>query len=410
MSGRILVVGWKPAVEDALDRAGIPHATLVEMEKYAGVRTRADADRVLLPCGDITNIEALLGALHRSQTPVSEFVGIWTAEEFAVVASAVLAQILGLRTCYDVPTALAFRDKAVQKLIVAQAGLPVARTALLACPEDLGSPEVAAVGLPAVLKPVAGAGTSRTYRVDAPEQLAERFVGLLESDHGVGPFLLESFVPGREMHLDGILAGGRLTAFAASRYYVNLLEIHTGAIAGSCMLDPERDAEIYARTEKFALACLEALGLSEGPFHMEVFSEEDGLSFSECGARAGGGGIIEVFEAKFGLHLIEEGVRNAARLAPGMPVVSPDAVGYTMLRARPGTAVRVPTVNELLARPGVMHAKVELLVGEPTPDMTEDTIRRAASAILSAPTEDELAARIEDLRTWFADAVTVASP
>ncbi|MFB7516252.1 acetyl-CoA carboxylase biotin carboxylase subunit family protein [Streptomyces sp. NPDC056144] len=405
MSGRILVVGWKPVVEDALERAGIPHVTLVETAKYPGVRFRANADRVLLPCGDITCVEALLGALDRSDTPVSDLVAVWTADEFALVAGAALAQLLGLRSCTDVTTALRFRDKYVQKRTVARAGIPVADTALLASLDDLGDPRVALVGLPAVIKPVAGAGTSHTYRVDTPEDLRERLGTLLESDPGAGPFLLESFVAGREMHLDGCLFEGRLTAFAASRYLTNNLDIQAGGINGSYMLDPRRDEDVYATAEKFALSCLEALGLTDGVFHMEVFAGDDGLWFSECAARAGGGGIIEVFQAKFGLNLVEEHAKAAAGLPPGIPVVSSDAFGCTLLRAPQGTAVSVPTVDELLARPGVLQGTVDQVVGAPTPDMTKNTVRRAGSAIVRAATEGDAVDRIRSLRSWFAEAV-----
>ncbi|MFF2792391.1 ATP-grasp domain-containing protein [Streptomyces sp. NPDC058049] len=408
-SRRLLILGWKSVVEDALDRVGIPHVTVVEMAKYSRVRSRADENRVLVPCGNIANIESVLSALARSDIRNSEISAVWTADEFSVVVGAALTSVLELQPSLDVDTALRFRDKYLQKQAVAAAGLPVARTALVACSEDLDSSSVSAVGLPAVIKPVAGAGTSLTHRVDTMEELEPLVANLLASDAASGPFLLESFADGHELHLDGCLSQGALTVFSVSRYLTNNLEIQTGGINGSYMLDPERFAAEYSLAQGFALKCLKALGMTEGVFHMEVFRSTDGLSFSECAARAGGGGIIEVFQGKFGLHLLEEHAKVAAGLEPGSPKPSSDAFGCTLLRARPGKALSVPTVAELLAQPGVVEAHVDQQVGDPTPDMTKDTVRRAGSAIVRARNEEELVDRIQNLRGWFMDAVEVAS-
>ncbi|MCP9988930.1 ATP-grasp domain-containing protein [Streptomyces sudanensis] len=403
----MLVIGWKQLVEEALEALGVPHTTVVEMHKYPKARETRRQEATFLPCGDTSDVEAVLGALARADARLDDVSMVWGTDEFNIVSAAAVAAVLGRPSRFDPATALLFRDKFLQKRAVRQAGIRVARTAVLSCLDDLASGAAAEVGFPAVLKPMAGAGTMLTQRVDTVEELREALAEVLGDSPRSGPFLLEEYVDGSEMHVDGVLFDGEITTYGVSRYFTNNLHVRSGGINGAYMLDPGRFPAVYAEVGALTAHALRTLGLTRGVFHMEVFETPDGYCFSECAARHGGNGVFQSFRYKFGLDLLAEHVKSLVGMAPGTPAASPRAYGRTLLRAPHGRVTAAPAEEELLARPGVLEGAVDLRIGAETPDMTRNSFTRAGSAIVAADDEEALRVRIDDIREWFHTAVTV---
>jgi biotin carboxylase len=407
-----LVIGFKPIVENALRQAGVPHLTVTEMHKLA----KADLERSsaqLLPCGDCTDVEAVLSALRRACVRLEDIDLVWGTDEFTIVTSSAIGRALGRPTHLSLDAALRFRDKYLQKHAVAATGQPTARVAVLTRLSDVPG-AAAQIGFPAVLKPISGAGTSFTCRVDSPAELAER-LGTFLAGHPYqqkflrsGPALLESFVVGDELHVDGCVFDGVIPTIGVSRYIGNNLEVlQTGGPCGAYITDPVRQAGDYAVIRELATDWLRALGLVNGVFHIEVFETEDGFQFSECAARIGGNGVLESFREKFGLDLLEEHVKSLCGRPPGQPVRSESAYCRTFMGAPAGIVASAPDLRALLGRPGVLEATIDVVVGEPTPDMRRDTSTRAASAIVEGPDEATLLARVDELREWFYGEVSV---
>lgn len=407
-----LVIGYKAPVEQALQRASIPHWTVAEMRKLR----KADNEAVpgsLIPCGDCGDIESVLAALDRAGIRPQDVDLVWGSDEFSLVTASVVGMVLGCRSPFTPNGALRFRDKYLQKRSIAEAGLPTARTAVLARPSDIPA-AVAAVGLPAVLKPLGGAGTRLTYRIGSEADLADRLPEFFDGSPYQGRYmragsaLLEEFVVGDELHVDGCVYEGKIPVIGVSRYIGNNLEVlESGGPCGAYLTDPIRQADDYAAVETLVQTAVKALGLVNGVFHMELFETERGFQFSECAARWGGNGVVENFREKFGLDLFEEHVKALSGLPAGTPGYSSSAYCRTFMGAKPGLVVAAPSLEALLDRPGVLEGTVDVSVGKPTPDMRQDTSTRAASAIVEAPDEATLLERVDDLRRWFYHQVLV---
>ncbi len=402
-----LVVGWKPLIEDALERLGVPHVTVTEMHKYAKALSHGHRWSTLLPCGDTRNIEGVLSALERANVSAHPGQIVFGTDEFNLVVGAAVAQLLGARGQFEPHTGLLFRDKRLQKERFRESGLACATNAVVTHQDDLDRPEVREIGFPAVVKPVAGAGTRHTRRVEDPAGLRRILEELVETGPDSGPFLLERYVPGSELYLDGCLRDGQLTTFGVSRYFTNNIDVSRGGINGAYVLDPTAYEQEYVTLRALAEQAVKALGLTDGLFHLEVFESPRGYVLSECAARYGGNNAVDTYELKFGLNLVDEHVRSLLGLDVGQPRVSPETPGRTLLRAPAGHVLATPSLDELKAQPGVIKGAIDVKVGERSPAMDHDSFTRAGSAVLVAPDESAIVAQVRSLREWFQDAVKV---
>jgi biotin carboxylase len=101
---------------------------------------------------------------------------------------------------------------------LAEAGVPQPRFAVLPYGADVAS-VARQVGLPCVIKPLGLSGSRGVIRANDAEQACstvERVRGILADaqQSPEAPLLLESYLPGTEVALEGLLRGGRLEVLA----------------------------------------------------------------------------------------------------------------------------------------------------------------------------------------------------
>ncbi len=274
-----------------------------------------------------TVLPAVAGIIERNG-PINGLTGL---SEKDVVASAQLREKLGLPG-WSVELATRFKDKVVMKHTVAAAELRTPRFhGLTELADDLHSTDPAVLaaalvdrlGLPVVLKPLAE-GASRGITVHADVAGLARQL----SEIDLGGYEAEEFVTGPIAHVDGILRSGEVFFVSASVYVGTCLGYAHGEILGSTLLDPGPAREA---TIGFALDALAALGLTHGPFHLEVIlsggtnadlSDAEPV-FLEVGLRPGGGDVPFVLADVSGIDLFAE----AFRCSLGLPAQA-DPAGF----------------------------------------------------------------------------------
>jgi biotin carboxylase len=360
--------------------------------------------------------EAVLTALYRAglaQGPGGRgFDAVLTSFEHALVNAAVLARVLGCRGM-EPGIAVRFRDKWLQKEVIRGAGLPTARSAVLediAYPDEL--PELDS--WPRVVKPNYGVGAQRTALVADQAELraaAGRFYRTAPSHR---TYVAEEFTSGEEWTADGVMFHGELRFLSVATYRETCLRVLEKQEALTFRrFDPEADAGVFRVAEPFVRRCIEALGLTDGVFHMEFFHDPDSgaLVFGEGNGRLGQALVAEEIRYKFNVDLGEEAVRCALGLTPRLDVkVSPDSIGNTFLLGPPGVVVSSPSPVRVLAQEGVRHVTLEQSVGSVIPGSLDDANTRAGMAVLAAPTPDALYRRMAELRSWFASELIVVPP
>jgi len=209
--------------------------------------------------------------------------------EPAMVLAARIREALGLPGL-NVEQTIPFRDKERMKQVLDAAGIrtPWHRRAWTA---DQVREAAAEVGFPLIVKPIAGAGSTDTYRVDDREGL-ERVLPALR---GVPEVSVEEFIDGREFTFDTICADGRILYENVSFYRPRPIEEKKHewiSPSSTCLRD--LDAEELSGGRRMGRAVLQALGFRTGFSHMEWYLKPGGeVVFGEIGARPPGARLVE---------------------------------------------------------------------------------------------------------------------
>jgi hypothetical protein len=153
------------------------------------------------------------------------------------------------------------------------------------------------VPYPAVLKPLALSGSRGVMRVDDAGELAAAFVRLrelmaspdvrLEQDAVHDTALIESFIPGVEWAVEGVLTHGRFQLFTI---FDKPDPMNGPFFEETIYLTPSAEPpDLQVVIGKLVEQGARALGLRHGPVHAEVRGDRHGLYLLEIAARPIGG-------------------------------------------------------------------------------------------------------------------------
>src|SRR5205809_1636495 len=289
--------------------------------------------------------------------PVAGVVGV--DDDTAVVAAAIAGRLE--LTGNPVAAALAARDKHMQRVELARHGAPVPRFELHGLGEDV-TDFAARLRYPCVLKPLRLAASRGVIRADDPAGFAAAFqrVGriLAQPDVvGCGDWtsrvLVEDFIPGPEVALEGLVVAGRLHVLAL---FDKPDPLDGPFFEESVYTTPSR---LPQRAQAALGACARdavvALGIREGPVHAELRWNESGPWLLELAARSIGGRCSAALRFGAGETSLEEII---IRHALGMPLPS-------LERERQASGVMmipVPTTGVLRELRGVAAARTVPLI------------------------------------------------
>lgn len=283
---------------------------------------------------------------------------------------------LGLRT--NPPEALrAARDKLALRHALARREVP--QPAFAEIPASAGDDDVvgvaASVGFPCVVKPTTLAASQGVLRADGPDDVAAvvRRVRAIARSAGVAPgapLLVERFVDGPEVAVEGLLSDGALDVLAV----FDKPDPLTGpAFEETIYVTPSRlpSADVAAATAALAAAC-GAVGLVEGPVHGELRVSGGRASVIEVAARTIGGRCARALAFGHGRSLEELVLAQAL----GVPLEdrrrAPGAAGVLMVPIpAAGRLVGVEGQDEALTVDGVTGLEITVAPGRfvaPPPD------------------------------------------
>ncbi len=342
---------------EAARRLGVPLLVATEGE-HALVDALAPGLHVSLHAAD---------ALERITAGAGEapFAAVVAADDGVVELAGRVARRLGLP--HNPPgAARVARRKDLARLTQAQAGLPVPRFRRVCLRRDLG-PQLAGLPFPCVVKPLALSGSRGVIRADDPESLAAacRRVEAILATAATGEerdwVLVESFIPGPEVALEGMLRDGRLEVLALfdkpdpldgpffeETYYVT-----------PSRHPPALRERVVARV---AEAC-RAYGLRQGPVHAEARLHQGDAWLLEMAARTIGGQCARLLRFGTGRGLEELVLARAVGRREALEPMA-GAAGVLMIPIpRGGILRRVEGVLDALAVPGVEDLEISLRPG-----------------------------------------------
>jgi len=212
-----------------------------------------------------------------------------TCWEPLVLAAARLRERLGAPGM-DVATARGFRDKQVMKDRLTAAGLRVPKSARVRTVDEV----VAAaeeIGFPLILKPIAGAGSADTYRVNDRKELDDAVAAMAHVDEAS----CEEFIEGEEFTYDTICVEGQPVFENVSQYIPRPLAARTDHDCSPIILTyRDLTRPDLAEGVEFGRRCLAALGMGSGFTHMEWYRTPKGeVVFGEIGCRPGGARLVD---------------------------------------------------------------------------------------------------------------------
>jgi biotin carboxylase len=227
----------------------------------------------------------------------------------------------------------------------------------------------AEVGLPCVVKPLSLSASRGVIRADDPRAAAAaagrvRAILAEAGEDPEGPLLVERYVPGAELAVEGLLRAGSLEPLAV---FDKPDPLEGPYFEETIFTTPSRlPGETVAAVTGLAADACEALGLREGPVHAELRIDGESAWVLELAARSIGGLCSRSLRFGIGVSLEEVILRHALGLPLGDLRREAAASGVMMLPIpRAGVLREVRGQDEARAVRGI--AGLEISIGRDRP-------------------------------------------
>ena len=320
-----------------------------------------------------------------------------------LVLAATVAAAMGLPH-NPVDAVRAALDKAAQRQRWAAAGVPQPSFRLV--PAGDGVRQAAeAIGFPCVVKAVSLSASQGVLRADDPTaavEAARRIRQILDDAERPAdePLLIEEYLPGPELSIDGVLTAGDLTVTAV----FDKPGMPDGpTFEETLLVSPSRLAErTLAAAVRTAADAARSLGLSTGPVHAELRICDRGPAMLELAPRSIGGLCSRALRFAGGVSLEEIVLANAlGRPIPGGGGPAAPCGIYMPPVPRPGILRAVEGKADALAVSGVTGLTITIPPGQrvrPLPDGDRYLGFVYAEADTPADVEEALTAAVARLR------------
>ncbi len=334
-----------------------------------------------------------------AQRPVA-VVGV---DDQTALIAALAAAHLGLP--HNPPDAVrAARNKDQTRARLQEAGIPVPRWqtfALGELPQD--------VSFPCVIKPLSLSGSRGVMRANDAAELEvvlSRLTRLLRTpqlavrrDPLLQRVLIEDFIPGPEVALEGLLTDGALHVLAL---FDKPDPLDGPFFEETLYVTPSRHSPaLQSAIAESVTGAARALGLREGPVHSELRLSPEGPRILEVAARSIGGLCGRTLRFGLGVTLEELVLRHALGLKAAPPPRELGAAGVLMLPIRKAgllqevrgldAARAVPLIEDVVITAHLREELVPLPEGSSylgfafargeTPEAVERALRAAGSCI-----------------------------
>lgn len=277
----------------------------------------------------------------------------------------------------DPDSAVAARDKFVMRQRLEAGGVPV--PAYRRFPADTDPATLNGdVAFPCVVKPVLLSGSRGVIRADTPEELVAAFRRTRAIVEASGMpaeeqfILVEGFVPGFEVALEGLLTGGELRTLAL---FDKPDPLDGPFFEETIYVTPSRlSAEVQAAISMRTAEAAKAIGLREGPVHAELRIDLDtgDIWTIELAGRSIGGLCSSVLEFGAGMSLEELILRHAAGFGIDSTARQGDGAGVMMIPIpKRGMFRGVDGIEEAKAVPGVTGIEITAPCNQPIVPLPE---------------------------------------
>ncbi len=256
------------------------------LSAYLQVNSFTDENHVMQTVGDAAR-----------QVPIHQIECTW--EPYMTLA-AKLRQMLGLDGM-TLEQTIPFRDKEIMKRVLDSAGIRTPRHASVTTSEGVRQ-AAAEIGYPVCVKPIAGAGSADTHRVNSADHLQE----ILPLLGHVQEVSVEEFIEADEFTFDTVCVDGEIKFFNIAMYRPRPLIGRTNEWISQQTICVRHPDQPYLKPGlEMGQAVLKALEFKTGFTHMEWYLKADGEAvFGEIAARPPGANTVDLmnFANEFDIH------------------------------------------------------------------------------------------------------------
>jgi biotin carboxylase len=287
----------------------------------------------------------------------------------------------------QVESAAVAQDKHRMRQRFKQAGVPSPQFTLCSFSEDRAA-LAGRVDFPCVVKPLSLAASQGVIRANDQGQFiraVNRLEAILKGEHSAPPasessgdggepsqvrspesssqFLVEQFVVGPEVALEGMLTGGELRVLAL---FDKPDPLDGPFFEETIYVTPSRlVAKLQEEIARCAAQAARALGLTDGPIHAELRLANDGPSVIEINARSIGGLCSRMLRFGTGTSLEELIIRHALEKGFEPPLRQTQATGVMMIpTSREGRLIEVRGLDEAKTVNGVEDVTISAHLGQ----------------------------------------------
>jgi biotin carboxylase len=349
----VRVIGLGDQPEGAL-----PEVARKSLASYVQVRSLTN---------EASLMEEVRGIARR--VPIDRVLCLW---EPVMIAAARLREMLGVPGL-TVEQTIPFRDKEVMKRTLDAAGIRTPRHGNATTSQQVRE-HAERIGYPLIVKPIAGAGSRDTYKVEGAAEL-DRIIPLVRHVEEVS---VEEFVDGEDYTFDTICVEGELKYFNIAFYRPRALvarEHHWISQQTICRKDV--DGRHVAQGREMGFAVLKALNFRTGFTHMEWYRKPDGEAvFGEIAARAPGVRTVDLMNYACDLDLFTGWAEASCRASFSQPVHRKYFSAGVFKRANgEGIVRKIDGLDRILAEFGQHVCAVDLTpVGQPRRDWRSSVI------------------------------------
>ncbi len=323
-----------------------------------------------------------------------------TLWEPTMMLAARLRERIGIRGM-SVTDTITFRDKGLMKSRVEAAGLRTPQS-VRATTKDGCRDAAAHIGFPIIIKPIDGAGSADTHRIEDQGDL-ERVLATI--DH-VPEVSVEEFISGDEFTFDTVCANGEIKFQNVCEYRPSPLIgkqvewISPQVIAYRDLADP-----FIADGVDLGRKVIDAMGFRSGFTHMEWFRMASGeVVFGEIAARSPGGRLTDLMNYACDTDLYAgwaEAVCHGTFSQPSEPKYN---VAQVFKRAQGhGTVTHIEGLGEMMGRMGEHVVNVDLVQpGQPRRDWRATVISDGLIVVRHRDFDEVVA-----MSNWIAERVHI---
>jgi biotin carboxylase len=258
------------------------------------------------------------------------------------------------------------KDKA--RACLSAAGVPVPDHRRLSLDQPLQQ-QLEEVAYPVVIKPVGMSGSRGVIRANSHTELnqaVQRVQSMLQQEHHTDPdvahlLLVEKFIPGEEVAVEGMLGGGELQVLTV---FDKPEPLNGPYFEETYYTTPSRQPrEILDELHQTVQAACHAYGLQEGPVHAECRINAEGIWILEVAARTIGGLCGRLLQ--FGTGYSLEELVLAQAMGKALPIeTSRQGAGVLMIPiSESGVLKRVEGILAAQRVPYIESVEIQLREG-----------------------------------------------